>query len=257
MGILNVTPDSFHADSRVKNEKEVLQRAEKMLQDGATFLDIGGQSTRPGAERISAEEELQRVLPPIASIAKTFPECILSVDTFYSLVAQEAVQAGAAIVNDVSAGSIDKEMFSTVAKLAVPYVLMHMQGEPQTMHKNIEYNNVVAEVTYFFSEKIKELRSLGVNDIILDVGFGFGKKLEHNYSLLQHLQDFSMFGLPILAGLSRKKMIQTVTGQNAMNALNGTTAANMIALLNGANILRVHDVKEAMEAIAVFNETYR
>ncbi len=255
MGILNVTPDSFHADSRIASEKDVLLKAEKMLQDGATILDIGGQSTRPGAERVSMEMELARVIDCVNAISREFPESIISIDTFYSQVALQAVHAGAAMVNDISAGSIDSSMLATVAQLKVPYVLMHMQGEPHTMQKEIHYTNVVNEVAFFFSEKINELRGLGVTDILLDVGFGFGKKMEHNYALLHHLHDFGIFQLPMLAGLSRKKMIQNITGTVAANALNGTTAANMIALMNGASVLRVHDVKEAVEAVNIYSKT--
>jgi dihydropteroate synthase len=252
MGILNLTPDSFYTDSSVSSNKDMLLKAEKMLEHGATILDIGGQSTRPGAERLSAETELARVLPGIKALIKEFPQSIVSIDTFYGEVAQQAVNEGAAMVNDISAGSLDNSMFGTVAKLKVPYVLMHMQGEPQTMQKEIHYTDVVKEVTIFFSEKINELRSLGINDILLDVGFGFGKKLEHNYALLHHLHDFSIFEMPLLAGLSRKKMIQNITGTDAANALNGTTAANMIALMHGASVLRVHDVQEAVEAVNIF-----
>jgi dihydropteroate synthase len=226
MGILNLTPDSFYTDSSVSSNKDMLLKAEKMLEHG--------------------------VMPGIKALIKEFPQSIVSIDTFYGEVANQAVNEGAAMVNDISAGSLDNSMFGTVAKLKVPYVLMHMQGEPQTMQKEIHYTDVVKEVTIFFSEKINELRSLGINDILLDVGFGFGKKLEHNYSLLHHLHDFSIFKMPLLVGLSRKKMIQNITGTDAANALNGTTAANMIALMHGASVLRVHDVQEAVEAVNIF-----
>lgn len=253
MGILNTTPDSFYEKSRVSTD--LLRRCELMLMEGATILDIGGQSTRPGAIRINASEELSRVIPVIRDIIREFPQSILSIDTFYSDVARAAVEHGAALINDISAGSIDPKMFETVAALHVPYILMHMQGTPETMQLNPRYEDVVGEVTYFFSEKIQELHALGVSDIVLDPGFGFGKTLEQNYALLRHFAEFRIFNRPLLAGVSRKGMIQKVIGANAENALNGTTAANMIALMHGAKILRVHDVKEAAEAIAVYAAT--
>jgi len=242
MGILNITPDSFYAGSRWSDEQEILHRAEKMLSEGADILDIGGQSTRPGAERISAEEEISRVIPAIKNVLKQFPEAIISVDTFYSEVAKQAVDNGAAIINDISAGSLDDKMFATVAKLNVPYILMHMQGEPQTMHLNPRYDNVVSEVVKFFSQKINELRLMGVNDLILDPGFGFGKTQEHNIQLMQHLDALTIFEIPLLVGISRKKMIQRMVETDAAGALNGTTALNTVALMKGAQLLRVHDV---------------
>lgn len=251
MGILNITPDSFYAGSRWSDEQEILQRTEKMLSEGADILDIGGQSTRPGAERISEEEEIKRVVPAIQSILKQFPNAIISVDTFYSEVAKQAVDNGAAIINDISAGSLDDKMFATVAKLNVPYILMHMQGEPQTMHLNPQYDNVVSDVVKFFSQKINELRLLGVNDLILDPGFGFGKTQPHNIQLMQHLNALTIFDIPLLVGISRKKMVQRMVETDAAGALNGTTALNTIALMKGAQLLRVHDVKEAVEAVKV------
>ncbi len=253
MGILNITPDSFYAGSRWSDELQTLSRAEKMLTEGADILDIGGQSTRPGAERISAQDEINRVVPAIKTVLERFPDAVISIDTFYSEVAKQAVDNGAAIVNDISAGSLDERMFSTVAKLNVPYILMHMQGEPQTMHLNPQYNNVVSDVVKFFSEKINQLRLLGVNDLILDPGFGFGKTQEHNIELMQHLDALSIFDIPLLVGISRKKMVQRMVETDATGALNGTTALNTIALMKGAQLLRVHDVKEAVEAVKVAN----
>lgn len=256
MGILNVTPDSFYAGSRWSSEGEILSRAEKMLHEGADILDLGGQSTRPGSERISVQEELERVLPAIDAILRQFPEAVISIDTFYSEVAKQAIEHGAAIVNDISAGALDDKMFETVAQLQVPYILMHMQGEPQTMHLNPQYENVVSDVVKFFSEKIKALRLLGVNDILLDPGFGFGKNQDHNIELMQHLDALTIFELPILVGISRKKMVQRMIDSDAAGALNGTTALNTIALMKGAQIIRVHDVKEAVEAVQVYSALY-
>ncbi|HEY8403052.1 MAG TPA: dihydropteroate synthase [Flavobacteriales bacterium] len=256
MGILNVTPDSFYAGSRWSSEGEILSRAEKMLHEGADILDLGGQSTRPGSERISVQEELERVLPAIDAILRQFPKAVISIDTFYSEVAKRAIEHGAAIVNDISAGALDDKMFETVAQLQVPYILMHMQGEPQTMHLNPQYENVVSDVVKFFSEKIKALRLLGVNDILLDPGFGFGKNQDHNIELMQHLDALTIFELPILVGISRKKMVQRMIDSDAAGALNGTTALNTIALMKGAQIIRVHDVKEAVEAVQVYSALY-
>jgi len=252
MGILNLTPDSFFDGGKFDTESHAIAQAEKMLSEGASIIDIGAQSTRPGSERLSQEVELNRLIGPLHSIAKQFPQAIISVDTFYSKVAEEAVQHGAAIVNDVSAGSIDSLMFAAVAKLNVPYILMHMQGEPPTMQKNPVYEDIMGELILFFSQKINELHALGVNDIILDPGFGFGKTLEHNYTILRNINQLALFELPILAGMSRKKMIQRIALTDAVGSLNGTTAANMVALMNGAKILRVHDVKEAVEVVAVW-----
>jgi dihydropteroate synthase len=256
MGILNITPDSFYAGSRWSATDEVLSRADKMLNDGADMLDIGGQSTRPGAERITEKEELERVLPAIDAVLKRFPDAVISIDTFYSEVAKQAVEHGASIINDISAGSLDGNMFQTVAQLQVPYILMHMQGEPQTMHLQPKYDNVVSDVVKFFSEKINQLRLMGVNDILLDPGFGFGKTQEHNIQLMQHLDALSIFNLPILVGISRKKMVQRMVETDATEALNGTTALNTIALMKGAQLLRVHDVKEAVEAVKVAANFY-
>lgn len=254
MGIVNVTPDSFYSDSRLQQPDVILKKVEAMLSDGATFIDIGGQSTRPGSERVSEEEELKRVLPAIEAIHKQFPEAIISIDTFYGKVAREAVQAGAGLVNDVSAGTLDETMIDSVASLNVPYVLMHSKGTPQTMQQLAQYNNVVSEVFDFLSFKVKELQQKGIKDIIIDLGFGFAKTAEHNFKLLQSLAYFKNIEVPLLVGLSRKATIYKTLGVTAEEALNGTTVLNTIALLNGATILRVHDVKEAMQAIKLATE---
>ncbi len=254
MGILNVTPDSFYSLSRVQFEREILEQSEKMLEEEAKILDIGGMSSRPGAALISEAEELQRVLPAIESILKHFPEAILSIDTVRAEVARQSVAAGVAIVNDISAGRIDSNMYATVAALDVPYVLMHMQGTPQTMQENPTYENVVQEVLDFFITEVGKLRELGVKDLILDAGFGFGKTLTHNYQLLQHLHVFQILELPILTGISRKSMVYKPFGGSSKTALNGTTALHMIALQQGSKILRAHDVKEAVEVIKLWKQ---
>lgn len=256
MGIINITPDSFYTGSRTNNIDDILFRAAQMIKDGATILDIGGQSTRPGSRQISEEEECGRVLPAIEAIHQKFPQQIISVDTFYASVARQAVQAGAAIVNDVSAGTIDENLIATVAGLNVPYVLMHMQGNPQTMQQNAVYKNVTPDVFDFLSFKIKELSLLGINDIIADVGFGFGKTVQHNFQLLQQFSFFRQLEKPLLIGVSRKATIYKTLCITAADALNGTTVMNTIALLNGATILRVHDVKEAVQAVQLF-KAYR
>lgn len=253
MGILNITPDSFYDGGKYKDTNAILQQVEKMLHEGATFIDVGAYSSRPGATDISEEEELTRILPVIELLKTNFEDILISVDTFRSAVAKQAVEAGASMVNDISGGLLDKNMYSTIAELQVPYILMHMAGNPQTMQENPVYQNVVHELIYFFSKKVAELRTLKVNDIILDVGFGFGKTAEHNYELLKNLQLFKALELPILTGLSRKSMLYKLLDTTPENALNATTSAHTIALLNGANILRVHDVKEAMEAIKIVN----
>lgn len=249
MGIINTTPDSFYAGSRYTEVDAVVKQAEQMLSDGADILDIGGQSTRPGSERITAEEELKRIAGGIEAIHKNFPETIISVDTYYSLVVKEAVAAGASIVNDISAGSIDEATISTVASLQIPYVLMHMKGTPHTMHQSPHYENVTKEVLDFFIQKVNELHKAGIHDVIIDPGFGFGKAINHNFDLLSHLSVFNMLECPILIGISRKSTIYKTLGITADRALNGTTVLNTIGLMNGANILRVHDVKEAKETI--------
>jgi dihydropteroate synthase len=254
MGIINTTPDSFYSGSRLANEKEVLLRAETMIQQGATILDIGGQSTRPGSEQVGAEEELRRVLPAIESIAERFPDALISIDSFYSKVVRESVMAGSHIVNDVSAGSIDEALLPTVAALKAPYVLMHMKGHPQTMQLNPSYDNVVTEVFDSLNFKISELIKSGINDIIIDPGFGFGKTATHNFKLLKELPFFTQLNKPLLVGLSRKATVYKTLGIKPGEALNGTTVLHTIALLNGAHILRVHDVREAMEAVKLVEE---
>lgn len=254
MGIINTTPDSFYSGSRTNIIDDILFRTEKMINDGATILDVGGQSTRPKSEQISAEEELKRVLPAINAIHKNFPGQIISIDTFYSTVAKQAVDAGASIVNDVSAGTMDEKLLSTVAQLKVPYVLMHMLGKPKTMQQNPEYKNVTLEVFDFLNFKIAELIKLGIHDIIADVGFGFGKTFSHNFQLLRELSFFQQLNKPVMVGLSRKATIYKTLDITPEEALNGTTVMHTIALMNGANILRVHDVKEAVEAIKLFME---
>jgi dihydropteroate synthase len=249
MGIINITPDSFYSGSRQQGTAEILKQAEKMLKEGATILDIGGQSTRPGSEKITASEELKRIIEPIKEIATHFPEAYISVDTYYAAVAKEAVQAGACIVNDISAGSLDSELLSTVANLSVPYVLMHMKGTPQNMQQDPSYKNVSIEVLDFFIQKKKELHDTGITDIIIDPGFGFGKTIANNFDLLKHLSDFQLLKAPLLVGISRKSTIYKTLGITTAEALNGTTVLNTVALMNGASILRVHDVKEAKEAI--------
>ena len=254
MGILNITPDSFFDGGKYKNESDILSQVEKMLSEGATFIDVGAYSSRPGAKHISEEEELQRILPVVKLLVKEFPEIIISVDTFRSEVAKQTINAGAAIINDISTGKMDTNMFATVAALQVPYIIMHMQGTPQNMQENPQYNNVTTEVIQFFAEQIFKLRQLKVNDVIIDPGFGFGKTVDHNYELLKDLSLFKNLDTPILAGISRKSMLYKTLDITAKKALNATTSANTIALLNGANILRVHDVKEAMEAIKIVNQ---
>lgn len=254
MGIVNTTPDSFYSGSRANEIDEILFRAEKMIKDGAAILDIGGQSTRPKSEQISVDQELKRVLPAIEAIHKNFPEQTISVDTFYAKVAKEAVNAGACIVNDVSAGTMDDDLLTTVALLKVPYVLMHMLGKPQTMQQNPQYKNVTLDVFDFLNFKIPELVQLGIHDIIVDVGFGFGKNASHNFQLLRELSFFRQLNKPIMVGLSRKATIYKTLGIAPEEALNGTTVMHTLALINGAGILRVHDVKEAVQVIQLYNE---
>lgn len=249
MGILNLTPDSFYVSGRSGSLESALVKAETHLKAGASFLDIGAYSSRPGAEDISEDLELSRLMPIVEKLLKTFPEAYLSIDTFRARVAKEAVQAGAHMINDISGGDLDTDMFKVAADLQVPYILMHMQGTPQTMQLNPQYENVTLQVIQTLAAKIHRLRALGLRDIIVDPGFGFGKTLAHNYELMQHLQDLKILDCPLLVGVSRKGMIYKALGSDAEAALNGTTVLNTIALQKGANILRVHDVKEAMECI--------
>ncbi len=253
MGILNITPDSFYDGGKYKNESEILIQTEKMLSDGATFIDIGAYSSRPGAKHISEEEELERIIPVVKLLIEKFPGILISVDTFRSKVAKETIEIGAALINDISGGKMDENMFKTIAELQVPYILMHMQGTPQNMQKNPSYENVTKDLISFFAAQIFELRQLQVKDVIIDVGFGFGKTLAHNYQLLKDLALFKSLDTPVLAGISRKSMLYKPLNSSAQEALNATTSANTIALLNGANILRVHDVKEAVEATKIVN----
>ena len=252
MGIINATPDSFYAGSRKQGFDAVLKQAEQMLKEGATILDIGGQSTRPGSEKVSAEDEMKRVLEPIDAVNRHFPEIYISIDTYYSNVAREAVMSGACIINDISAGSMDDAMITTAASLDVPYVLMHMQGTPQTMQVSPGYANVTSEVLDFFIKKRDDLLRAGIRDIIIDPGFGFGKTIAHNFELLRNLSVFNLLKLPLLLGISRKATIYKTLDITAEEALNGTTALNTIGLMQGAQILRVHDVKEARQAITLW-----
>ena len=255
MGILNVTPDSFFDGGKYQNEEAILKRAETILAEGGSIIDIGACSTRPGADDIPVEEEIQRLLPAVLSVKGKFPEALISIDTFRAEVAEKVIEAaGDCIVNDISGGTMDDRMFETVARLGVPYLLMHIQGTPQNMQQQPEYEDVVGEELRYFASRIDRLRYLGVKDIIIDPGFGFGKTLEHNYKLLNHLDDFKLTGLPILAGVSRKSMIYSVLESDASASLNGTSVINAMALLGGANILRVHDVKEAAETVLLFEK---
>jgi len=252
MGIINLTPDSFFAASRKPGLEGALQQAEKMLNEGAAFLDLGAYSSRPGATHISEQEETDRLLPVVEAIVNRFPDAVLSIDTFRSKVAERAIKAGAHIINDISGGQMDADMFTTVAGLQVPYILMHIKGTPQTMQQKADYEDVFTEVYDYFSEKYHQLKQLGVHDVIIDPGFGFAKKPAHGYALMKRLQDFNMLQLPLLVGISRKKMIYGTLDISPDEALNATTALNTIALMKGANILRVHDVKEAVEAVKVW-----
>ncbi len=256
MGILNLTPDSFYDGGKLKDDASLLRMSERHLMHGAMILDIGGYSTRPGAEDISIEEEKYRVLEPIELIAKEFPQAIISVDTFRSDVAKAAIGNGAHIINDVSGGQLDDQMFNVVASLGCPYVLMHMKGSPQNMTTKTDYDNLLGDVVDYFVSRINQLRALGVNDIIMDPGFGFAKTPEQSYSLLRQLGFLKVLDVPLLVGISRKSMIYKKLGISSQEALNGTTVLNTIALLNGANLLRVHDVKEASEAIKLYKLTY-
>jgi dihydropteroate synthase len=254
MGVLNVTPDSFFDGGKYENVKALLQQVGKMISAGAMIIDVGGMSSRPGAEIINVSEELSRVIPIIEQIKEHFPAIIISIDTVRSEVARQSVAAGASIINDISAGSIDDQMFETVAELNVPYILMHMQGKPEDMQQDPDYQDVTKNVLDFFIEKIRELRALGVKDIILDPGFGFGKTIQHNYQLLQNFAIFKILDLSLLAGISRKSMIYKVLDSTPEEALNGTTVLNTLALERGAKILRVHDVKEAKETITLWKQ---
>lgn len=249
MGILNVTPDSFYAESRTSNEEHIAARVQQLMDDGADMIDIGGYSSRPGADDVSLEEEMNRLRRGLRVVRRLYPEVPISVDTFRADVARMCVEEeGADIINDISGGMMDRQMFRTVARLGVPYILMHMQGTPDTMQQAPHYDNLRREVMLYFAERIDRLCQMGAKDIIVDPGFGFGKTLEHNYELFHHLDDFNLFNLPLLVGISRKSMIYKLLGGTPQTSLNGTTVLNTIALMKGAHILRVHDVKEAVEA---------
>jgi len=254
MGVINITPDSFYSDSRSNTEKEILLSAEKMLNEGATFLDLGAYSSRPGADDISIEEELSRMIPAIETILQEFPEALLSIDTFRAEVAEKSILQGAALINDISAGKLDKKMLLVIAKYQVPYMMMHMKGTPQTMKNLNQYEDITAEVLFYFSERINAARMLGINDIILDPGFGFAKNINQNFELFSNLELFNSLDCPLLVGISRKSMIWKTLEITAQEALNGTSVLNTAALLKGANILRVHDVKEAVECIKLTRE---
>lgn len=249
MGIINATPDSFYPGSRFQGVNGILQQAEKMLTEGASFLDIGGQSTRPGNEQVSIEVELTRLIAAVEALHVNFPEAVISVDTYYSRVAREAVAAGAGLINDISGGSVDQDLMETVGVLNVPYVCMHMKGTPETMHLHPAYENVSREMIDYFIKKIDTCRKAGIHDVIVDPGFGFSKNATHNFSVLKDLSVFKILQKPLMAGISRKSTIYKTLGVSVEEALNGTTVLNTICLLNGAHILRVHDVKEAVEAV--------
>ena len=252
MGILNATPDSFYAGSRMQTEAQIARRVEQMAQEGAGIMDVGAYSSRPGAADVSAKEEMERLRTALGVVRRLQPDAIVSVDTFRADVARMCVEEyGAAIINDISGGELDKDMFATVVRLQVPYVLMHMQGTPQDMQQRPHYDSLLEDVFLYFARKVQQLRDLGVKDIILDPGFGFGKTLEHNYELLAHLEDFRIFELPLLAGVSRKSMIYRLLDTTPAEALNGTTVVHSICLLKGADILRVHDVHQAVEAVKI------
>ena len=254
MGILNLTPDSFYDGGLYNNIDSALAQTEKMLLEGATFIDIGGASSKPGTVEISADEELARVLPVIEKIHRTFPETLISIDTYRSDVAKQAVAAGAAMVNDISGGNLDAKMLKTVGVLGVPYVAMHMQGTPQNMQDNPSYDTILTDIRSFFAAKIDAAHKAGIHDIIIDPGFGFGKTLEHNYSLLKNISSIQMDGIPMLIGVSRKSMIYKLLQIEAADALNGTTVLNAVALQQGAQVLRVHDVKEAHQAVQLIEK---
>lgn len=255
MGILNVTPDSFYSESRKQSDKEIEKRALQIIEQGATILDIGAYSSRPGADDISEEEEMTRLRKGLEVIKRTVPNCLISVDTFRADVAKMCVEEyGVGIINDIAAGELDDKMFKTVSELNVPYIIMHMKGNPRNMQDSPHYDDIISEEILYFGKKINTLHDLGVNDIIIDPGFGFSKTIEHNYQLLSHMEDLKELGLPILVGVSRKSMIYKLFGTTPQEALNGTTVINTIALTKGANILRVHDVRECVEAVRIFQQ---
>lgn len=256
MGILNVTPDSFFAESRTSDDEQIAARVKQMMDEGADMIDIGGYSSRPGADDVSPQEEMERLRRGLRIVRKLYPDVPISVDTFRADVARMCIEEeGADLINDIAAGMMDHQMFKTVARLGVPYIMMHMQGTPETMQLDPHYNNLRREVMLYFAERIDRLCQMGAKDIIIDPGFGFGKTVEHNYELMNHLEDFSVFNLPILVGISRKSMIYKLIGGTPQTSLNGTTVLNTIALTKGAHILRVHDVKQAVEAKRIWQAT--
>ena len=254
MGILNITPNSFYDGGKYSLEKNAISQVEKMLKEGATFIDIGAYSSKPNAEFVSEEEELIRIIPIVKYILKEFPETLLSIDTFRSSVAQECINNGAALINDISAGSLDEKMMEVIASNNIPYIMMHLRGTPQTMQSQTNYEHLINEILTYFSDKINKARSLGINDLIIDPGFGFAKTTDQNYELLSNLELFKILELPILAGVSRKSMIYKTLNINPEEALNGTTILNTIAVTKGATILRVHDVKEAIECVKLYKK---
>ncbi len=253
MGILNITPNSFFDGGKYANEAEIIAQVGKMLSEGATFIDIGAYSSKPNAEFVSVEEEIARIVPVVELLVQQFPQILISIDTFRSEVAEACILKGAALINDIAAGKLDDKMLDVIATYKVPYIMMHMRGTPQTMQSLTQYEDLVQEVLFYFSERIAEARRLGINDLIIDPGFGFAKTVEQNYELLQKIDLFQQLGLPILAGISRKSMIYKVLNNSALESLNGTTVLNTISLSKGTKILRVHDVKEAMECVTLFN----
>ncbi|WCO02445.1 dihydropteroate synthase [Psychroserpens ponticola] len=256
MGILNVTPDSFYDGGRFRNSSAIMRQVDQMLEEGATFIDIGAYSSKPNAEDVSEAEELQRILPIVDLIIRNFPDVLLSIDTFRSKIAKQCVDAGACLINDISAGHLDKNMLKTVAKLNVPYIMMHMKGTPKTMQQQTNYEDLVKDILFYFSKRIVKARAIGIIDLIIDPGFGFAKTLEQNFELLNKLELLKITDLPILAGMSRKSMIYKTLDTSAEEALNGTTVLNTIALQKGTNILRVHDVKEAIECIKLTQQLH-
>ena len=254
MGILNVTPDSFFDGGKYKTEKKILKRAEEILEQGGKIIDIGAVSTKPGQEAISTKEEIDRLLPAVKAVRKMFPDANISIDTYRSWVALKIIEdCGPCMVNDVSGGNFDANMFDTIGKLGVPYILMHMQGTPIKMQEDPQYEDIIRDISLFFTDRVKKLTKAGIKDVIIDPGFGFGKNLEHNYELLNRLDSFKVFQLPLLVGISRKSMIYKLLGSNPEEALNGTSVVNTLALMGGADLLRVHDVQEAVEAVRIMN----
>ncbi|WP_426429609.1 dihydropteroate synthase [Winogradskyella sp. HB-48] len=254
MGILNVTPDSFYDGGQYRDEQSILNQVETMLNEGATFIDIGGYSSRPSADDVSETEELNRVIPVVELILKYFPETLISIDTFRSEVAKKSIEVGAAIINDISAGHLDDNMIATVGQLGVPYIMMHMKGNPKNMQQQTDYDDLIKDINSYFAERIVKAHAAKINDIIIDPGFGFAKTLDQNYELLNHMELLQIVDKPILAGVSRKSMIYKTLNTTSENALNGTTALHMVALQKGAKILRVHDVKEAVECVTLYNQ---